>query len=89
MQHGDGTAAMEMGGELYNDAAANPDMEIGSARRGEEILDARYLRQGESISQGDEVRFACHDVIVGERLDCDRGGALILLQGDRSSVSQI
>jgi hypothetical protein len=55
----------------------------------EEILDAKYLRLVENINQGDEVCFACHDVIVGERLDCDRGGALMLLQGNRSSVSQI
>jgi hypothetical protein len=35
----------------------------------EGMVDSRYLRGDEVIHQGDAVHFACHDVIVGKRLD--------------------
>jgi hypothetical protein len=44
----------------------------------EEILDARYLRWDEIMYQGDEVCFACHDEVVGERFGRDRRGASML-----------
>jgi hypothetical protein len=41
------------------------------------------------LSKGDDVRFSCHDVIVGEMLDqCEHGGALMPLWGIRSKSSQ-
>jgi hypothetical protein len=55
----------------------------------EEVVDARYLWRDEVIHQGDDVRFSCHDVIVGEMLDqCEHRGALMPLWGVRSKSSQ-